>query len=308
MLKLVRGRVLARAFAEEASKTVTKVSTSVSSFSLLGDLTHLLGGVKEGTKAYQFQDDSAIDKAKMTEFHIHRFLPETEGANAYVQSYWIDTSKCGPMVLDALIKIKNEIDPTLTFRRSCREGICGSCSMHINGVNSLACISPITESTKMTIGPLVRMPVVKDLVVEMSNFYQQYRTIDPWLKRTTPKAPGQKEYYQSQADRKKLDGLYECVLCACCSTICPSYWWNHHSYMGPAVLQQAYRWVIDSRDEATDERLKKLTGDYDVKKCYQIGSCTITCPKGLNPKGALARLKELVEDYEERADNWEVKA
>jgi len=271
----------------------------------LSDLRMMTKGLAQGTKAYQFQDDSQINKETMTEFHVHRYNPENEDTQGFVQSYWVDTSDCGPMVLDALIKIKNEIDPTLTFRRSCREGICGSCSMHINGINSLACISPITPKETMTIGPLVRMPVVKDLVVDMTNFYNQYKAIDPYLKRSTPKEPGQKEYYQSQEDRKKLDGLYECVLCACCSTLCPSYWWNQHAYLGPAVLMQAYRWVIDSRDEATDERLSKLTGDYNVKKCYQIGSCTATCPKGLNPRDALKHLKEMVADYEERKENWQ---
>jgi succinate dehydrogenase (ubiquinone) iron-sulfur subunit len=210
------------------------------------------------------------------------------------------------MVLDVLIKIKNEIDPTLTFRRSCREGICGSCAMHINGINSLSCITPVIPSQKMTVGPLVRLPIIKDLVVDMSNFYNQYKSIDPWLKRKTPKQPGQKEYYMSQEDRKKLDGLYECVLCACCSTLCPSYWWNQQAYLGPAVLMQAYRWAIDSRDEYTDERLATFTGEFELKKCYQIGSCTATCPKGLNPRDALKYLKEMVSDYEKRKADWQV--
>lgn len=269
----------------------------------LSDLRMMTKGVLHGSKAYQFQVAEAINKVTMTEFHIHRYDPEA--ASGFVQSYWVDTTQCGPMVLDILIQIKNEIDPTLTFRRSCREGICGSCSMHINGLNSLACISPVTPKSLMTIGPLIRMPVIKDLVVDMSNFYNQYKSIDPFLKRKTPKAEGTKELYQSQDDRKKLDGLYECVLCACCSTLCPSYWWNQTLYPGPAVLMQAYRWVVDSRDEFTDERLKALSGPFDVKKCYQIGSCTATCPKGLNPRDSLKDLKRLVADYEERVANWE---
>jgi succinate dehydrogenase (ubiquinone) iron-sulfur subunit len=272
----------------------------------LSDMRMLSQSILEGKHVYQFQEDKDINKEKMTEFHIHRFLPEDPNTPAFVQSYWIDLSQCGPMVLDVLIKIKNEIDPTLTFRRSCREGICGSCAMHINGINSLSCITPVIPSQKMTVGPLVRLPIIKDLVVDMSNFYNQYKSIDPWLKRKTPKQPGQKEYYMSQEDRKKLDGLYECVLCACCSTLCPSYWWNQQAYLGPAVLMQAYRWAIDSRDEYTDERLATFTGEFELKKCYGIGSCTATCPKGLNPRDALKYLKEMVSDYEKRKADWQV--
>lgn len=271
----------------------------------LSDIRMMTKAVGNGTKVYSFPQEN-VDKEKMTEFHIHRFLPEESNENEkrFVQSYWVDTSKCGPMVLDVLIKIKTEIDPTLTFRRSCREGICGSCSMHINGINSLACISPVVPNETMVISPLIRMPVIKDLVVDMTNFYNQYKSIDPWLKRKEPKVPGSKEYYQSVEDRNKLDGLYECVLCACCSTMCPSYWWNSSVYLGPAVLMQAYRWVVDSRDEFTDERLRRLSGDFDVKKCYQIGTCTATCPKGLNPRDALKDLKNLVADYQARTSNW----
>lgn len=268
----------------------------------ISDMRNLTKKFIGGSKAVPFEGNPT-DKAKLTEFHVHRYNPEE--ARGYVQSYWLDTNTIGPMVLDALIKIKNEMDQTLTFRRSCREGICGSCAMHINGVNTLACLAPITPKERMVVGPLVRLPLIKDLVVDLSNFYNQYKNIEPFLKRKTPKAPDQKEYYQSVEDRKKLDGLYECVLCACCSTLCPSYWWNQFSYPGPAVLMQAYRWVIDSRDEATDERLEKLIGEYDVDKCYQIGTCTITCPKGLNPRDALKGLKELVEDYRHRKVTWD---
>ena len=271
--------------------------------SFLSDVRMMTKATVNGTAVYEYPQEN-VDKEKTTEFHIHRYLPESQEENHYVQSYRIDTSKCGPMVLDVLIKIKTEIDPTLTFRRSCREGICGSCSMHINGINSLACISPVTPNETMTIAPLIRMPVIKDLVVDMTNFYNQYKSIDPWLKRKVPKVPGSKEYYQSIEDRDKLDGLYECVLCACCSTMCPSYWWNQHVYLGPAVLMQAYRWIIDSRDEFTDDRLKRLSGDFDVKKCYQIGTCTATCPKGLNPRDALKDLKHLVAEYQDRASEW----
>ena len=274
------------------------------STNFLSDVRIMTKAVTNGASVYAFPQEE-IDSDSVTEFHIHRYLPESEnGAQSFVQSYKVDTKRCGPMVLDALIKIKNEIDPTLTFRRSCREGICGSCSMHIDGINSLACIAPITPKERMVISPLVRMPLIKDLVVDMTNFYNQYKSIDPWLKRKTPKVPGSKEYYQSPEDREKLDGLYECVLCACCSTMCPSYWWSSNVYLGPAVLMQAYRWVVDSRDEFTDHRLKRLSGDFDVKKCYQIGTCTATCPKGLNPRDALKHLKELVHDYKTRSENW----
>lgn len=275
------------------------------SSNFLSDVRMMTKSVANGNQVYPFPQDN-VDPKTMTEFHIHRYLPEHhgEGADHYVQSYMVDMNHCGPMVLDALIKIKTEIDPTLTFRRSCREGICGSCSMHINGINSLACISPVTKNQTMVVAPLIRMPVIKDLVVDMTNFYNQYKSIDPWLKRKTPKVPGSKEYFQSIEDRDKLDGLYECVLCACCSTMCPSYWWNQHVYLGPAVLMQAYRWIVDSRDEFTDQRLKRLSGDFDVKKCYQIGTCTATCPKGLNPRDALKDLKRLVADYQSRSEDW----
>jgi succinate dehydrogenase (ubiquinone) iron-sulfur subunit len=275
------------------------------SSNFLSDIRMMAKGAADGSKVYSYPQEN-VDKEKMTELHVHRYLPEQEGVAGvrFVQSYWIDTKECGPMVLDALIKIKTELDPTLTFRRSCREGICGSCSMHINGINSLACLTPITEHETMVVSPLIRMPVIKDLVVDMTNFYNQYKAIDPWLKRKEPKPEGSKEYYQSIEDRSKLDGLYECVLCACCSTMCPSYWWNSHVYLGPAVLMQAYRWIVDSRDQYTDERLKQLTGDFDIKKCYQIGTCTATCPKGLNPRDALKDLRTLVDEYSDRASNW----
>ena len=182
------------------------------STSFLSDIRVMTKSLTNGTKVFAFPQ-SKIESDSVTEFHIHRYLPESESeAKSFVQSYQVDMKTCGPMVLDALIKIKNEIDPTLTFRRSCREGICGSCSMHIDGINSLACISPITPGERMVIAPLIRMPLVKDLVVDMTNFYNQYKSIDPWLKRKTPKVPGSKEYYQSPEDREKLDGLYECVL------------------------------------------------------------------------------------------------
>ena len=204
------------------------------------------------------------------------------------------------MVLDALLKIKDEQDPTLTFRRSCREGICGSCAMNINGVNTLACLSYIDDdsATATKIYPLPHMYVVKDLVPDFSNFYEQYRSIEPWLQ---PSADAAKavhpdgesgEYLQSRQDRAKLDGMYECILCACCSTSCPSYWWNADKYLGPAVLMQAYRWIEDSRDASTAKRLAELDDSFKLYKCHTIMNCTKVCPKNLNPAKAVAEIKK----------------
>lgn len=216
---------------------------------------------------------------------IYRF----NGKKPYFSKYTIDRTKTGPMVLDALNKIKNEIDSTLTFRRSCREGICGSCSMNINGVNTLACLTPLNKHDEIKIYPLPHMPVIKDLVVDMNNFYEQYKSIKPWLH--SSQSP-EKENYMSKKDRNKLDGLYECILCACCSTSCPSYWWNSDKYLGPAVLMQAYRWIIDSRDENKKQRLKDLNDDFKLYRCHTILNCTRTCPKGLNPGKAIAEIKK----------------
>lgn len=225
-------------------------------------------------------------------FKIYRWDPE-HSQQPYLSTYPIDLNTCGPMVLDALIKIKNEQDPTLTFRRSCREGICGSCAMNINGVNTLACLSYIDKSSSATkIYPLPHMYVVKDLVPDMSNFYEQYRSIEPWLQPGAPKEPGQAEFLQSKEDRAKLDGMYECILCACCSTACPSYWWNADKYLGPAVLMQAYRWIEDSRDGKTQERLEQLNDAFKLYRCHTIMNCTKVCPKHLNPGQAIAHIKK----------------
>ena len=222
---------------------------------------------------------------------IYRYDADSK-ENPRLDTYEIDLAKCGPMVLDALIKIKNEIDSTLTFRRSCREGICGSCAMNIDGTNTLACIKPMDEiSGDIKIYPLPHMQVVKDLVPDMTHFYAQYASIEPWLKTDTPVERG-KERLQSEEDRKKLDGLYECILCACCSTACPSYWWNGEKYLGPAILLQAYRWLADSRDEATGERLHDLEDPFKLYRCHTIMNCTKTCPKGLNPAKAIAEIKK----------------
>jgi len=233
-------------------------------------------------------------KAETVTFEIYRWNNEDK---PYMQAYQVDMGQCGPMVLDALIKIKNEIDPTLTFRRSCREGICGSCAMNIAGSNTLACLQSVVEAKeggRVKIYPLPHMPVVKDLVPDMSNFYAQHASIEPFLKRKSPTT--EKEILQSKDDRKKLDGLYECILCACCSTSCPSYWWQGHDrYLGPAVLLQAYRWIADSRDEFTYERVKALTASDSLKlyACHTIMNCTKTCPKHLNPGLAIGKLKIL---------------
>jgi len=233
---------------------------------------------------------------RIKKFAVYRWNPDKPGDKPTLQTYEVDLNTCGPMVLDALIKIKNEIDPTLTFRRSCREGICGSCAMNIGGCNSLACISKIDGNLNKTlkIHPLPHMYVVKDLVPDMSNFYAQYKSIQPWLQRKNEGKVGERQYLQHTGDREKLDGLYECILCACCSTSCPSYWWNSDKYLGPAVLLQAYRWMIDSRDEATKERLDRIRDPFSVFRCHTIMNCTRACPKGLNPGKAVAEIKKLL--------------
>ena len=226
-------------------------------------------------------------------FQIYRWDPDT-GENPRVDTYFIDMDRCGPMVLDALIKIKNEIDPTLTFRRSCREGICGSCAMNIDGINTLACIYGLDEIRgDVKIYPLPHMPVVKDLVPDLTHFYAQYASIRPWIRTQSP-VPSDRERLQSPEDRKHLDGLYECILCACCSTSCPSYWWNGDRYLGPAILLQAYRWIVDSRDEDTGTRLDELEDPFKLYRCHTIMNCTRTCPKGLNPAKAIAEIKKLM--------------
>lgn len=212
---------------------------------------------------------------------------------------------CGPMILDALIKIKDQIDPTLTFRRSCREGICGSCAMNIGGVNTLACLCKIDPNTSkaVKIYPLPHMYVIKDLVPDMTNFYAQYTSIEPYLKKKDGSDAniGQAQYLQSVKDRAKLDGLYECILCACCSTSCPSYWWNSDKYLGPAVLMQAYRWMIDSRDDYTNERLAMMEDKFSVYRCHTIMNCTKTCPKSLNPGLAIGEIKKMLALYKKEA-------
>ena len=231
--------------------------------------------------------------ANIRRFKIYRWDPEA-GQNPRYDTFEIDLEACGPMVLDALIKIKNEVDPTLTFRRSCREGICGSCSMNMNGRNGLACTTAIEDlSGEVRITPLPHMQVVKDLVPDFSHFYAQYASIRPWLQ-TVSTTPSGKERLQSPEQREKLDGLYECILCACCSTACPSYWWNSDKFLGPAILLQAYRWLADSRDEMTGERLDQLEDPFRLYRCHTIMNCANVCPKGLNPAKAIAETKKLL--------------
>ena len=226
-------------------------------------------------------------------FTVYRYDPDSD-QTPYLINYEVDLDSCGPMVLDALIKIKNEIDPTLTFRRSCREGICGSCSMNINGTNTLSCIQHISNyEGNIKIYPLPHMSVIKDLVADLTHFYAQYASIKPWL-RTQSTAPSNSERLQSKEDRAQLEGLEDCILCACCSTSCPSYWWNGDRYLGPAVLLQAYRWIADSRDEATGERLDELEDPFKLFRCHTIMNCAKACPKGLNPAKAIAEIKKLL--------------
>ena len=223
---------------------------------------------------------------------IYRYDPDS-GENPRVDTYDVNMDECGPMVLDVLIKIKNEMDPTLTFRRSCREGICGSCAMNIDGTNTLACTKAAADvDGELKIYPLPHMPVVKDLVPDLTHFYAQYASIKPWMQTQT--AAPDRERLQSPEERQQLDGLYECILCACCSTSCPSYWWNSDRYLGPAILLQAYRWIADSRDEFTGERLDDLEDPFRLYRCHTIMNCAKVCPKGLNPAKAIAEIKKLM--------------
>jgi succinate dehydrogenase / fumarate reductase iron-sulfur subunit len=244
--------------------------------------------VKTG-KTYRAKVGAKIPK----NFKIYRYDPET-GENPRLDEFEVDIDSCGPMVLDALIKIKSETDSSLAFRRSCREGICGSCAMNIDGTNTLACTKAICDvKGDVKIYPLPHMQVVKDLVPDLSMFYEQYRSIEPWLKSDNTPAKTS-ERLQSPEERAELDGLYECILCACCSTSCPSYWWNGDKYLGPAVLLQSYRWIADSRDDAAGERLDDLEDPFKLYRCHTIMNCTNTCPKGLNPAKAIANIKKLI--------------
>lgn len=236
---------------------------------------------------------AAAGAARVRRFRIYRYDPDS-GENPRLDTYEIDLDRCGPMVLDALIKIKNEIDPTLTFRRSCREGICGSCAMNIDGANALACIQAIEDiKGDIRIYPLPHMQVIKDLVPDLTGFYAQYASIRPWLQARTP-APPDRERLQSKEEQERINVPAACILCACCSTSCPSYWWNSDRYLGPAALLAAYRWLVDSRDEATGERLDELEDPFRLYRCHTIMNCTTACPKGLNPARAIAGIKKMI--------------
>ena len=248
----------------------------------------------KNSKIKKGRHHKALDGAgKTRRFKVYRYDPDS-GDNPRTDTFDVDTEDCGQMVLDALIKMKGDQDPSLTFRRSCREGICGSCSMNIDGTNTLACTKPISEvKGEVRIYPLPHLPVIKDLVPDMTTFYAQYTSIEPWMKTDSP-APSNRERLQSPEDRAKLDGVYECIMCACCSTACPSYWWNGERYLGPAILLQAYRWLIDSRDEATGERLDDLEDPFRLYRCHTIMNCTKTCPKSLNPAKAIGEIKKMM--------------
>ena len=242
-------------------------------------------------KGRHYHPDVAVDNSRT--FHVYRYDP-SDDSNPKVDTYEIDMDKCGPMVLDALIKIKTDYDSSLTFRRSCREGICGSCSHNINGVNTLACIKPIKDlKGDIRIFPLPHMDVVKDLVVDMTNFYEQYSSVEPWLK-SDSEAPDGEERLQSKQDQEKIDKPSACILCACSSTACPSYWWNGDKYLGPAALLASYRWLQDSRDDATKDRLKDLDDSSKLYRCHTIMNCSLACPKELNPGQAIAEIKKMI--------------
>lgn len=250
--------------------------------------------VNKRGKEFLLEDRANVARRKV--FAIYRFDPEDENhERPRVDAYELDLDKCGPMVLDALIYIKNNLDSGLTFRRSCREGICGSCAMNIDGTNTLACTKSI-ESVKsdiVKIYPLPHMKVVKDLVPNMDNFYAQLKYVKPWLQNES-NANKKQERLQTEKEREKLDGLYECILCACCSTSCPSYWWNDDQYLGPAALLQSYRWLADSRDDNASERLEDLDDTYKLYRCHTIMNCVQVCPKGLNPAKAIAKIKQMM--------------
>ena len=302
----------ARAGACPTSQTLLSFSSSAASCSSSSSTTtalrfapasaSLLATTAGNAQRTQLRTSSAssaampelVHEEELKEFKIYRWDPDM-GEKPKMQTYTVDLNDCGPMILDVLLKIKDEQDSTLSFRRSCREGICGSCAMNIDGTNGLACLTRVerdASEASTTIAPLPHMFVVKDLVVDMANFYAQYKSVKPWLQSGDAAKIDGKEVFQSKEDRAKLDGLYECILCACCSTSCPSYWWNSDKYLGPAVLLQAYRWIIDSRDQTTDERLEQLDEAFKLYRCKTIMNCAKVCPKGLNPGKAIAKIKK----------------
>jgi succinate dehydrogenase / fumarate reductase, iron-sulfur subunit len=229
-------------------------------------------------------------------FEIYRYDPDS-GRNPHLDTFHVDVDDCGPMVLDALFWIKNKVDSTLAFRRSCREGVCGSCAMNMDGTNWLACTRFISDmGTNATIYPLANLRIIKDLVPDLTHIFAQYAAIEPWLHSKTPEP--EKERLQSPEDRSQLDGYYECILCFCCTSGCPSHWWNGNRFLGPAALLQAWRWLTDSRDEAKGKRLDALEDPFRLYRCHTILNCTRTCPKGLNPGKAIAEIKKAIVERE----------
>ena len=246
-------------------------------------------------KGNRFELSRNVPNKKVLE--IYRYDPDST-SNPRKDYFEINIDECGPMVLDALIYIKSKIDSSLTFRRSCREGVCGSCSMNIDGTNTLACTKHIKDvKGNIKIYPLPHMKVIKDLVPDLSEAYKQYSSVEPWLK-STKLSKSEREQLQSPEERKKIDGAYECILCCCCSTSCPSYWWNGDQYLGPAALLQAYRWIADSRDESSKSRLESLKDSFKLYRCHTIMNCTKACPKGLNPAQAISRIKSSIASIE----------
>ncbi len=242
-------------------------------------------------KGNYFKDTTGSKNLK--KINIYRWDPDKK-ENPKIDTFEVDLNKCGNKVLDILNKIKNEIDPSLTYRRSCAHGVCGSCAMNVDGVNTLSCMKSHKDiNGDINIYPLPHLKVIKDLVADLSNLYRQYESIEPWLKIKQAK-PKNYEINQSKENRKKLDGVYECIMCACCSTSCPSYWWNGEKYLGPAVLLQAYRWIIDSRDEDRKDRLREVADKLKLYRCHTIMNCTNSCPKGLNPAKAISSLKKML--------------
>ena len=243
----------------------------------------------EVKKGKYFKDNTG--SKNLRKINIYRWDPSTE-ENPRVDTYEVDMDNCPSKVLDILNKIKNEIDPTLAYRRSCAHGVCGSCAMNIGGKNGLACTTPHAEiNGDIDIYPLPHLKVKKDLIGDLDGLYKQYKSIEPWLKSNSKSE--NTEIYQSKEDRSKLDGAYECIMCACCSTSCPSYWWNGDKFLGPAILLQAYRFIVDSRDKNKKERLEMLKDKFKLYRCHTIMNCTKTCPKNLNPAKAISEIKKL---------------
>ncbi len=233
-----------------------------------------------------------MTQKRIVKFEIYRYDPDKD-ERPYMQKLEVELQPTDKMLLDAILRIKSDVDDSLTLRRSCREGVCGSDAMNINGKNGLACITNLLDLKEpIVLRPLPGLPVVRDLVVDMTDFFNQYHSIKPYLINDQP--PPEKERLQTPEAREGLNGLYECILCACCSTACPSFWWNPDKFVGPAGLLQAYRFIVDSRDEATGERLDNLEDPYRLFRCHTIMNCVDVCPKGLNPSHAIGKIKEML--------------